>query len=414
MANDMTHLDDVDIYDQGNPLLPHLRNLSKGSAALENPRLAKAYETMYKLMEYATKRDASDIFIAPNFPPAVKIDGKMVPLAEKPYSAAVTRDLVYSTMTERQIKEFEDVWELNYAHRATEDVRFRINAYHEQGRVGMVMRKINTEIATLDELGLPEILKKLSMSQRGLIIVVGATGSGKSTSMAAMVDYRNKRSAGHIITIEDPIEFVHRHHKSIITQREIGTDTGSWHIALKSAMRQAPNVVVVGEIRDVDSMSHALQLAQTGHLCICTLHATNANQAIERVINFYNEEQHDQIFMDLSMNLVAIVSQRLVEKKMSGGRTAIMDIMINSPAVSDLIFKGEISELKEIMIRSEAEGMQTFDQELLRLYQDGIIDFDEALRNADSPNNLRLAIKLYEEGQSPESAIKKTHNLNIL
>ncbi|MDO5686197.1 MAG: PilT/PilU family type 4a pilus ATPase [Neisseria sp.] len=369
---------------------------------------------MFKLMEYAAEHNASDIFIAPDFPPAVKINGKITPLSDKPYAPATTRDLVYSTMNEKQIREFESEWELNYAHRATDEVRFRVNAYHEQGRVGMVMRKINTEIATLDDLKLPEVLKRLAMAHRGLIIVVGATGSGKSTSLAAMVDYRNKRAAGHIVTIEDPIEFVHRHHKSIITQREIGIDTESWHVALKSAMRQAPDVVIVGEVRDEDSMSHALQLSQTGHLCMCTLHATNANQAIERVINFYNEDRHPQIFMDLAMNLVAIVSQRLVVKADGSGRTVAMDIMLNTPAVQDLIFKGDIDGIKEIMTRSEDDGMQTFDQHLFELYKEGVIDFDEAMRNADSANNLRLAIKLYEEGLSPDERNKRVQHLDLM
>lgn len=393
---------------------PHLRYLRADAAALKIPRLGKAYETMFKLMEYAAEHNASDIFIAPDFPPAVKINGKITPLSDKPYAPATTRDLVYSTMNEKQIREFESEWELNYAHRATDEVRFRVNAYHEQGRVGMVMRKINTEIATLDDLKLPEVLKRLAMAHRGLIIVVGATGSGKSTSLAAMVDYRNKRAAGHIVTIEDPIEFVHRHHKSIITQREIGIDTESWHVALKSAMRQAPDVVIVGEVRDEDSMSHALQLSQTGHLCMCTLHATNANQAIERVINFYNEDRHPQIFMDLAMNLVAIVSQRLVVKADGSGRTVAMDIMLNTPAVQDLIFKGDIDGIKEIMTRSEDDGMQTFDQHLFELYKEGVIDFDEAMRNADSANNLRLAIKLYEEGLSPDERNKRVQHLDLM
>ena len=261
-------------------------------------QLQQAYLNLQKIMLYAAEKNASDIFIAPEFPPAVKINGKITPLSSKPYSAETTRDTVLSTMTPKQIKDFQNELELNYAIKANSDVRFRVNAYHEQGRIGMVMRKINTEIATLDELGLPPILKDLSLEKRGLIIVVGATGSGKSTSMAGMVDHRNKLLAGHIITIEDPVEYVHRHHKSIITQREVGLDTLSWHAALKSAMREAPDVVIVGEVRDEESMSRAMELAQTGHLCMCTLHATNANQAIERVINFFDEARHAQIFMD--------------------------------------------------------------------------------------------------------------------
>lgn len=380
----------------------HLRFLRPDSAALKDPRLGKVYETIFKLMTYAIKNNASDIFIAPDFPPAVKINGTVRPVSKSPYSAQVARDIVYSTMTVKQIEEFERELELNYAHRATDEARFRVNAYHEQGRIGMVMRKINTEITTLDELQLPPILKKLAMANRGLLIVVGATGSGKSTTLAAMVDHRNMRSAGHIITIEDPIEFVHRHKKSIVTQREIGMDTESWHVALKSAMRQAPDVVVVGEIRDTVSMDHALQLAQTGHLCMCTLHATNANQAIERVINFYNEDRHAQIFMDLAINLVAIVSQRIMMRADGMGRTVAMDIMLNTPAVQDLILKGDIGGIKEIMAKSQDEGMLTFDGHLFELYKTGVIDYDEAMRNADSANNLRLEIKLYEEGLKAE------------
>lgn len=376
--------------------------------------LQQAYVNLQKIMLYAAEKNASDIFIAPEFPPAVKINGKITPLSSKPYSAEMTRDTVLSTMTPKQINEFHTELELNYAIKANSDVRFRVNAYHEQGRVGMVMRKINTEIATLDDLGLPTILKNLSLEQRGLIIVVGATGSGKSTTMAAMVDHRNKLMAGHIITIEDPVEYVHRHHKSIVTQREVGMDTLSWHAALKSAMREAPDVVIVGEVRDEESMSRAMELAQTGHLCMCTLHATNANQAIERVINFYDEARHAQIFMDLALNLKSVISQRLVVKKDGTGRTVAMDILLNNPAIQDLVFKGDIGGIKEIMARAQEEGMQTFDQHLLRLYSEGIIDYEEALRNADSINDLRLAIKLWEEGRDKKHVFDRVDNLNLI
>ena len=385
------------------------------SASNAGPQqLQQAYMNLQKIMLYAAEKNASDIFIAPEFPPAVKINGKITPLSSKPYTAEITRDTVLSTMTPKQIKDFQNELELNYAIKANSDVRFRVNAYHEQGRIGMVMRKINTEIATLDDLGLPPILKDLSLEKRGLIIVVGATGSGKSTSMAGMVDHRNKLLAGHIITIEDPVEYVHRHHKSIVTQREVGMDTLSWHAALKSAMREAPDVVIVGEVRDEESMSRAMELAQTGHLCMCTLHATNANQAIERVINFYDEARHAQIFMDLALNLKSIISQRLVLKKDGTGRTVAMDILLNNPAVQDLIFKGDISGIKDIMNRAQEEGMQTFDQHLLRLYAAGEIDYEEALRNADSINDLRLSIKLREEGRDKKHVFERVDNLNLI
>ena len=385
------------------------------SASNAGPQqLQQAYMNLQKIMLYAAEKNASDIFIAPEFPPAVKINGKITPLSSKPYTAEITRDTVLSTMTPKQIKDFQNELELNYAIKANSDVRFRVNAYHEQGRIGMVMRKINTEIATLDDLGLPPILKDLSLEKRGLIIVVGATGSGKSTSMAGMVDHRNKLLAGHIITIKDPVEYVHRHHKSIVTQREVGMDTLSWHAALKSAMREAPDVVIVGEVRDEESMSRAMELAQTGHLCMCTLHATNANQAIERVINFFDEARHAQIFMDLALNLKAIISQRLVVKKDGTGRTVAMDIMLNNPAVQDLVFKGDISGIKDIMNRAQDEGMQTFDQHLLRLYSEGEIDYEEALRNADSINDLRLSIKLWEEGRDKKHVFERVDNLNLI
>lgn len=389
-----------------------LRNA--GSMTKNNPRLQQAYRILYNIMQYATQQNASDIFIAPGFPPALKVNGILTPISDKPYSQEATRDIVYSTMSERMVQQFESELELNYAHRATDEVRFRVNAYHEQNRVGMVMRKINTEIATLDDLQLPSVLKNLAMERRGLIIVVGATGSGKSTSLAAMVDYRNKRAAGHIITIEDPIEFVHRHHKSIVTQREVGIDTESWHEALKSAMREAPDVVIVGEVRDQIAMSHAMELSQTGHLCMCTLHATNANQALERVINFYDEERHRQIYMDLSLDLRAIISQRLIRRKDGRGRVVAMEVMLNTPAVADLVAKGDIGGIKEIMQRSEDDGMQTFDEHLFELYVNGVISYDEAMHNADSANNLRLKIKLLEDGQHQDESAARRSNLHIL
>ena len=385
-----------------------------GKACEGKPALLKAYEFLYQIMRHADEVNASDIFIAPGFPPALKINGVLTPLSDEKLDNETAQNIVYSTMTPNNIREFTEKLELNYAHRATDFVRFRVNAYHEQNRVGMVMRKINTKIATLDDLKLPPILKKLALERRSLIIVVGATGSGKSTTLAAMVDYRNKRMANHIITIEDPIEFVHQHQKSIITQREVGIDTASWHEALKSAMREAPDVVIIGEVRDQLSMSHAMELSQTGHLCFCTLHATNANQAIERVINFYDEDRHPLVFMDLSMNLQAIISQRLVRKKDGTGRTVAMDIMLAVPAIKDFILKGQIDMLKDTMNRSEDEGMQTFDQHLFQLYCEDVISFDEAMANADSQNNLRLQIQLWEEGQNSEKRQSRSDKLDLL
>ncbi len=406
-------------------LLNLLESIAKEAtpAPAQTAEKENSYQQLERIMLMATQKNASDIFIAPDFPPAIKVNGTIVPLSKRPLLPEQTHQLVYSTMRDSQQEEFQNDLELNYAINLNEEVRFRVNAYHEQGRVGMVMRKINTEITTLEELAMPDVLKRLSTLKRGLIIVVGATGSGKSTTLAAMVDRRNKLLPGHIITIEDPIEFVHRHKKSIVTQREVGLDTENWHSALKSAMRQAPDVVIIGEVRDEESMSHALQLAQTGHLCLCTLHATNANQAIERVINFYNEERHPQVFMDLALNLAAIVSQRLVMKKDASGRLAAIEIMLNTPAIQDHIFKGEIAELKEIMSRSQEDGMQTFDNHLLRLFKEGTIDYDEALRNADSTNDVRLAIKLWQDGQVAQAAqesesdevfLHKIDDLNLL
>lgn len=397
-------------------LLGILDSIANDTVATETTEQSNYYQQLERIMYMAAQKDASDIFIAPSFPPAIKVNGVITPLSKKPLSTEQARQIVYSTLREQQERQFEEALELSYAINLNEDVRFRVNAYHEQGRVGMVMRKINTEITTLEELQMPDVLKRLAVLKRGLVIVVGATGSGKSTTLAAMVDRRNKLLPGHIITIEDPIEFVHRHQKSIITQREIGLDTDNWHTALKNALRQAPDVVVIGEIRDEESMSHALQLAQTGHLCLCTLHATNANQALERVVNFYSEERHAQIYMDLALNLAAIVSQRLVLKKDGSGRLAALDIMLNTPAIQDHIFKGKIAEIKEVMDRSQDDGMQTFDGHLVRLFQAGIIEYDEALRNADSSNDVRLAIKLWQDGavQEETTFIDRLDNLNLL
>ena len=372
--------------------------------------------TLHPLLEKMAmeceKRQASDIFISAGFPPSFKINGELLPVPLKPLTANDTQTLVYSTMMPEQRAKFDKELELNYSVQSAGGIRFRVNAYHEQGRVGMVWRRITTKILTVDDLQLPQGLKDLAMQPRGLLILAGAAGSGKSTSMAAMLDWRNKHSAGHIVTIEDPVEYLHKPIKSIFTQRELGTDTNSWSMAVQSAMRQAPDVVCVGEVRNEHTMEYALQLAQTGHLCIFTIHANNAVQTIERIINFYPEERHQQVLMDLALNTVGIVGQRLARLK-DGGRTAIVDLLINSPAMQDHIFKGELMEAMALMNRSGTDGMQTFDQDLFRLYTEDRISYDEALRQAESVNDLRLKIKLWEEGNSETHIFDRVESLSL-
>ena len=365
-----------------------------------------------KMAMECEKRQASDIFISAGFPPSFKINGELFPVPLKPLTANDTQTLVYSTMMPEQRAKFDKELELNYSVQSAGGIRFRVNAYHEQGRVGMVWRRITTKILTVDDLQLPQGLKDLAMQPRGLLILAGATGSGKSTSMAAMLDWRNKHSAGHIVTIEDPVEYIHTPIKSIFTQRELGIDTNSWSMAVQSAMRQAPDVVCVGEVRNEHTMEYALQLAQTGHLCIFTIHANNAVQTIERIINFYPEERHQQVLMDLALNTVGIVGQRLARLK-DGGRTAIVDLLINSPAMQDHIFKGELMEAMALMNRSGTDGMQTFDQDLFRLYTEDRISYDEALRQAESVNDLRLKIKLWEEGNSETHIFDRVESLSL-
>lgn len=362
----------------------------------------------------ALRRNASDIFISTGFAPAFKIDSVLVPTPLKPLSREAAAKIVYSTLNAAQRAKFAEELELNYALQAKNGVRFRVNAYHEQGRIGLVMRRLTTEIATVDDLFLPQALKDLAMRPRGLIILAGATGSGKSTSMAAMLDWRNEHAAGHIVTIEDPIEYIHRPKKSIITHREVGIDTLSWRNAVQSAMRQAPDVVCVGEVRNELSLEYAMQLAQTGHLCFFTIHANNGSQAIERILNFFPEERHQQILMDLALNLVCIIGQRLVVKKGGKGRRAIVDLLINTPAMQDYIFKGQLMDIKALMSKAEQDGMQTFDQDLFGLYCDGIINYEEALRQADSVNDLRLRINLYEEGRASEHIFDRVDDLNLI
>ncbi|TCP11399.1 twitching motility protein PilU [Crenobacter luteus] len=374
----------------------------------------QASRFIHDILKHASGKNASDVFIAADFPPAMKIDGKITPVSQQVLSAQHTKELVRAVMNDRQTEEFEATREANFAISPPGIGRFRVSAYQEQGRVGMVLRKINTEIPTFDSLGLPEVLKDVAMIKRGLVIFVGGTGSGKSTSLAAMVDWRNAHAADHIITIEDPIEFVHAHKKSIVTQREVGVDTDGWEVALKNTLRQAPDVILMGEIRDSETMGYALQFAETGHLCLATLHANNANQALDRILNFFPEERHQQVLMDLSLNMRAIVSQRLVPKLGVRGRVAAVEILLNSPLVADLVFKGEIANLKDVMARSRENGMQTFDQALFDLFEDGQISYEEALKNADSVNDLRLKIKLYGEGSGGRDPLDGLDHLNIV
>ncbi|PPE75904.1 type IV pili twitching motility protein PilT [Solimonas fluminis] len=353
----------------------------------------QAIKLVQQLLTLMKQKGASDLFISAGFPPAIKLDGQMTPVMDKPLQPEQAAIIMRSLMNDRQIKEFEATNECNFAISPPGIGRFRVNAFVQQGRVGGVMRTINTTIPTFEQLGLPQQLQKVVMEKRGLVLMVGATGSGKSTSLAAMVGYRNANSRGHIITIEDPIEYVHPHNGCMVTQREVGQDTFSWENALKNTLRQAPDVIQIGEIRTRETMEYAVNFAETGHLVLSTLHANSANQALDRIINFFPEEKREQLLMDLSLNLKAIISQRLVRKE-GGGRAAAMEIMINSPLISDMIFKGEVAGIKEVMARSNEQGMITFDQFLFELFEDGVINYDEAVRNADSQNELRLRVKL--------------------
>ena len=355
----------------------------------------QALKFMHDLLRLMSQKNGSDLFITANFPPAIKVDGKITPVSNQTLTPQHTSDLARSIMNDRQAAEFESTKECNFAISPSGIGRFRVNALIQQGRVAVVCRTINLIIPTLDELGLPTVLKDIGMTKRGLVIFVGGTGTGKTTSLAALVDHRNKNSHGHIITVEDPIEFIHDHKGCIVTQREVGVDTDSWEAALKNTLRQAPDVILMGEIRDRNTMDHAIAFAETGHLCLATLHANSTNQAIDRIINFFPEERRHQLLMDLSLNLRALVSQRLLPKKDGKGRVAAIEIMLNSPLISDLIFKGEVQEIKEIMKKSRELGMQTFDQALFDHFEGGRISYEDALRNADSLNDLRLQIKLY-------------------
>ncbi len=368
---------------------------------------------MQDLLRAMVAKKASDLFITAGFPPAIKIDGKMTPVANQALTPQHTADLAAAMMNDKQSAEFESTKECNFAINPGGIGRFRVSAFVQQARVGMVLRTIVAKIPTFEDLNLPAVLKDVVMTKRGLVIMVGGTGSGKSTSLAAMTGYRNENSYGHIITIEDPIEFVHEHKNCIITQREVGVDTDSWHAALKNTLRQAPDVILIGEIRDRDTMDYAIAFAETGHLCMATLHANSANTALDRIINFFPEERRQQLLMDLSLNMRGIISQRLIPKRDGKGRVAAVEIMLNSPLISDLIFKGEVHEIKEIMKKSREMGMQTFDQHLFEIYEAGLISFEDALRNADSMNELRLMIKLQGKEAKDKDVMQGIEGLRL-
>ncbi|MDD2939886.1 MAG: PilT/PilU family type 4a pilus ATPase [Acinetobacter harbinensis] len=361
--------------------------------------LEEARKIIFHMLSKVVEYGGSDLFISADFPPSIKHQGLMKPIGQQALTADKTKLFAYSLMNESQRQEFEKELECNFAISVPNVSRFRINVFQQQLQVGMVIRSITAEIPNFAQLQLPESLKEVMMTKRGLVLVVGATGSGKSTSLAAMIDHRNENSAGHIITVEDPVEFVHKHKKSMVTHREVGVDSHSWHNALKNTLRQAPDVILIGEIRDTETMEHAIAFAETGHLCLGTLHANNANQALDRIINFFPEERRNQLLMDLSSNMKAIISQRLVRTSDGKGRRAAIEILLNTPLIADNILKGKFHEIKEVMKKSRELGMQTFDQALFDLYSEGAIKYEEALRNADSMNELRLQIKSH----SPQS-----------
>ena len=374
----------------------------------------QAQKFMHELLRVMLSRRASDLFVTAGFPPAIKVDGKVTAVSNQTLTPQHTIELTNGIMNEKQQKEFEATQECNFALHVPNIGRFRVNAFVQQQRVGMVLRTITTTIPKFDDLGLPPVLKDVSMAKRGLIIFVGATGSGKSTSLASLVGYRNENSYGHIITIEDPVEYVHEHKNCIITQREVGVDTDNWFAALKNTLRQAPDVILIGEIRDRNTMEYAISFAETGHLCMSTLHANSANQALDRIINFFPEDRRPQLLMDLSLNLKAFISQRLIPKKGGVGRVAAVEIMLNSPLISDLVFKGEVHQIKEIMAKSRELGMQTFDQHLFDLYEAGLISYEDALRNADSVNDLRLRVKLESKQSKDRDLTSGLDHLEIM
>ncbi|MEO6917941.1 MAG: PilT/PilU family type 4a pilus ATPase [Collimonas sp.] len=374
----------------------------------------QATKFMHDLLRLMVSKRGSDLFITADFPPAFKIDGKITPVSNQALTAIHTLELARAIMSDKQAADFEETKECNFAISPGGLGRFRASAFIQQGRVGMVLRTITTDIPKFEDLGLPATLKEVAMTKRGLVIMVGATGSGKSTTLAAMIGYRNENSYGHIITIEDPVEYIHPHKNCIVTQREVGVDTENWGVALKNTLRQAPDVILIGEIRDRETMDYAIAFAETGHLCLATLHANSSNQALDRIINFFPEERRPQLLMDLSLNLKGIVSQRLVPLKTVKGRAVAVEILLNSPLISDLIFKGDVHEIKEIMKKSRELGMQTFDQALFDLYEDDKISYEDALRNADSVNDLRLSIKLRGKDAKDRDLSAGTEHLGIV
>ncbi|MBT8090542.1 MAG: PilT/PilU family type 4a pilus ATPase [Gammaproteobacteria bacterium] len=373
----------------------------------------QAVRLTQNLLRKMVERDGSDLFLTAAFPPAIKVDGTVHKATDTPLSPDQAAMMVRSIMNDKQIKEFDSTKECNFAIAPQGIGRFRVSAFIQQGMVGAVLRTITTEIPTLEDLELPPILKDVVMNKRGLCIVVGGTGSGKSTTLAAMIGHRNENSRGHIISIEDPVEYVHPHKGCVITQREVGVDTETWHAALKNTLRQAPDVILIGEIRDKETMEYGIQFAETGHLCLATLHANSANQAMDRIINFFPEERRQQLLMDLSLNTKAFIAQRLIPREGGIGRIAAMEIMLNTPLVQDLIFKGEVGQIKEIMAKSTRLGMQTFDQALFYLFEEGTITYEEAMRNADSKNELRLRIKL-ESKRDSSLADQQAESLHIM
>jgi twitching motility protein PilU len=373
----------------------------------------QAVRLTQNLLRKMVERNGSDLFITRGFPPAIKVDGTIHKATDTPLSADQSAMMVRSIMNDKQIKEFDATKECNFAIAPQGIGRFRVSAFIQQGYVGAVLRTITTEIPTLEELELPPILKDVVMNKRGVVIVVGGTGSGKSTTLAAMIGHRNENSRGHIVSIEDPIEYVHPHKGCVITQREVGIDTETWHNALKNTLRQAPDVILIGEIRDRETMQYAIQFAETGHLCLATLHANSANQALDRIINFFPEERRHQLLMDLSLNTRGFISQRLIPREGGIGRIAAMEILLNTPLIADLIFKGEVGQIKDIMAKSTRLGMQTFDQALFDLYEEATISYEEAMRNADSKNELRLRIKL-ESKRDSSIADQQSESLKIM
>src|SRR3954447_9474783 len=374
----------------------------------------QAVKFIHELLRAMVAKRASDLFITAGFPPAFKLDGKMTPVSNQSLTPQHTQELARSLMNDKQAQEFEASKECNFAINPPGIGRFRVNAFVQQARVGIVLRTITTAIPKMEDLGLPPVLKDVAMTKRGLVILVGGTGSGKSTTLAAMIGHRNENSHGHIITIEDPIECVHDHKNCLVTQREVGVDTESWETALKNTLRQAPDVILIGEIRDRNTMDHAIAFAETGHLCLSTLHANSSNQALDRIINFFPEERRAQLLMDLSLNLKAFVAQRLIPRRDGRGRVPAVEVMLNSPLVSDLIFKGDVSAIKDLMKRSRELGMQTFDQALFDLFEAGLISYEDALRNADSVNDLRLQIKLHSQRSRSSDLNAGTEHMQIV